>query len=53
MWSMYLGILALLLPDLIYLVFEVDTNPRIWVYVALALFAYGIIGRIKSQGIAE
>lgn len=51
MWCNYLGILCLILPDLIYLVAEIDTNPRIWFWAGLGLIFAGIIGRITDQGI--
>lgn len=53
MWAFYLGLVALLLPDAIYVLFGIDTNPRMWIWIALALFLYGIVGRIKVQGIAD
>lgn len=53
MWSMYLGILALWMPDLIYVFAGFDTSPRLWFVIANLFFAYGIIGRIKDQGMAR
>jgi len=50
MWSMYLGILALWMPDIIYLLADYDTSPRVWFVVANLFFAYGILGRIVDQG---
>lgn len=50
MWANYLGILALLAPELIYLLAERDTNPRLWWVVGLALIVAGIIGRLIDQG---
>lgn len=51
MWCNYLGILCLILPELIYAVAEIDTNPRIWFWAGLGLIVAGIIGRITDQGI--
>ncbi|WP_417724547.1 lysozyme [Salipiger sp.] len=51
MWAIYLGIFCLVLPDLIYGLLDVDTSPRFWFWLALALLVYGAIGRIKDQGI--
>lgn len=51
MWANYLGILCLILPELIYFFFELDTNPRLWFWLGLGLIAAGIIGRITDQGI--
>lgn len=51
MWANYLGILCLILPELIYWLFEIDTNPRLWFWLGLGLIVAGIIGRITDQGI--
>lgn len=51
MWASYLGILCLLAPELLFGVFEVDTNPRIWWLLGIGLILYGILGRVKDQGI--
>jgi len=51
MWCNYLGILCLIAPELIYLVAEIDTNPRLWFWAGLALIVAGIVGRITDQGI--
>ncbi len=51
MWASYLGILCLILPELIYFFFEIDTNPRLWFWLGLGLIFAGIVGRITDQGI--
>lgn len=51
MWAFYLSVIALVAPDAIYLVAAIDTSPRIWWILALALLLYGIWGRLKDQGI--
>lgn len=51
MWAVWLGILALLAPDLMYVVVGWDTNPRWWWIIALVLLLYGAIGRLLAQGI--
>lgn len=51
MWAFYLSLLALLLPDAIYLLAGIDTNPRLWWSVGVLLLAYGIFGRLKAQNI--
>ena len=51
MWANYLGILCLIAPEIIYWVFEVDTNPRIWWILGLVLIVVGIVGRVWDQGI--
>ena len=49
MWSLYLSIVALFTPDLIYLTFGWDTNPRFWWFLALGLILFGIVGRLILQ----
>jgi GH24 family phage-related lysozyme (muramidase) len=53
MWANYLGILCLIAPELIYWLFERDTNPRLWWLAGIALIVYGIFGRLKDQGITR
>ncbi len=51
MWAGYLGLLCLVLPEALFWLFGRDTNPRIWWILGVALVAYGLIGRVKDQGI--
>lgn len=51
MWANYLGIACLLAPELIFYAIGVDTNPRLWWIGGMVLIIFGIIGRLKSQGI--
>ncbi len=51
MWAIYLGVFCLILPDVIYFLAGRDTNPRFWFFLALSLFVYGAIFRLKDQGI--
>jgi len=53
MWANYLGIVAILAPDAIYLTTERDTNPHMWLFIGLGLIVAGIVGRMVSQGIAR
>ena len=53
MWALYLGIICLNAPDLIYLIVERDTDPALWAMMGNALFAYGAFGRIRDQGISD
>jgi GH24 family phage-related lysozyme (muramidase) len=48
MWSIYLGILALFAPEVIYLLGR-DTNPAVWWWTALALLVFGAVGRLIVQ----
>ena len=49
MWAFYLSVAALIAPDLMVWLFERDTNPRVWWFIALVLLIYGIVGRLKDQ----
>jgi GH24 family phage-related lysozyme (muramidase) len=51
MWANYLGILVLITPELLYALFERDTDPRIWFFVGLGLIVAGIVGRLVDQGL--
>ena len=51
MWALYLSALFLIAPEVIYLLLEIDTNPRLWWIGGFVLLIYGIIGRMKDQGI--
>lgn len=51
MWAFYASLFCLLLPEVIFWGFEIDTNPRIWWVLGVALLIYGIIGRLWDQGI--
>ena len=51
MWANYLGIVCLLAPEIIYLVAERDTDPRIWFWGGLALILVGIVGRLIDQNL--
>lgn len=53
MWANYLGIAVLLAPEVIYAVWGIDTNPRIWWIMGVGLIVFGIIGRLIHQGIAR
>lgn len=51
MWAFYLSAVALIAPDVIYLLLGLDTSPRLWWFLALGLLVYGIWGRLKDQKI--
>lgn len=53
MWANYLGIAALIMPELIYVIWQIDTNPRIWWIAGLVLILFGIGGRLIDQGITR
>ena len=43
MWSIYLGVIVLLVPDILYLLFRLDTSPRLWFVLGLVLLIYGVV----------
>ncbi len=51
MWAFYASLFCLLLPEIIFFLWRIDTNPRIWWMIGVALLIYGILGRIWDQGI--
>lgn len=52
MWAGYLGVLGLTMPELLYLVTGTDTaSPQLWWFMGITFVIYGLIGRIKDQGI--
>jgi lysozyme len=54
MWAIYLGIVALWTPDLLYLWLGYDVaSPRFWMVIAQILLTYGAIGRLINQGLAK
>lgn len=54
MWALYLSLTALVVPEVMFLVLGYDiASPRFWWGVGVSLLAYGIIGRIKDQGIGD
>jgi len=52
MWAFYLSLAALLMNDAIYVFWGIDTSPRFWWLVGVGLLIYGIVGRVKDQGIS-
>lgn len=49
MWAVYLGIVCLLMPELIFAFSGVDTDPRVWWIAGLALLIFGGVGRLFKQ----
>lgn len=54
MWANYLGVAVLVAPEGLYVALEYDVaSPRLWWALGVALIVYGMVGRLKSQGISE
>ncbi|GLO78481.1 lysozyme [Sulfitobacter pontiacus] len=48
-WSMYLGLLCLVLPNVLYGVWQIETDPYPTGWAALVFFIAGIVGRVIDQ----
>lgn len=53
MWAMYLSLLWLAIPEVLYGVWSLETNPLIWWVLAVATAVYGTVMRLKDQGIGD
>lgn len=49
-WAFYALAMVTLLPDLIYIATEIDTDPRVWSALQLWIIGLGIVGRLVLQG---
>lgn len=49
MWAFYLFVFVTFLPDLIYWLFEIDTNPKFWTWLQIGLAIFGVGGRLIEQ----
>lgn len=48
-WANYLGLIALIAPEVIYYFTGLDTNPRVWWSMGVFLILAGTVGRFISQ----
>ena len=54
MWAQYLALIVLAAPEVAFLTLGYDVaSPRLWWFLALCLSLYGVIGRIKHQGLSK
>lgn len=54
MRAFYLSLLALLTPELLFLLLGYDVvSPRLWWLIGVALLIYGIVGRLVDQRIGD
>ena len=53
MWAQYLALFCLLLPEIMFYVWQIDTNPRFWWLCAVGCVIYGILGRLIHQEIDQ
>lgn len=54
MWAGYLGLLALISPEALFLALDYDVaSPRLWWGAGVSLLAYGLAGRLIDQGLSK
>ena len=54
MWAQYLAVVVLLLPEIWYFTAGYDVaSPRFWWSLGIALSIYGVIGRLRNQGLTK
>lgn len=49
MWSMYLGLLYLAVPEFLFLALSIDTDPRLWWTAGFVQILAGVMGRLVEQ----
>jgi lysozyme len=49
MWAIYLGLLSLVVPSLLFLFWSIESNPLLWGWLGLALLIGGGLGRVVRQ----
>lgn len=52
MWSIYLGLLCLVLPNMLWGFFEIESDPYMQGWAALILFVGGAVGRLVDQALS-
>ena len=54
MWAQYLALICLIAPEAAYIALGYDVaSPRLWWGLGVALSIYGVVGRIKDQGLTK
>lgn len=54
MWAQYLALICLIAPELAFVLLGYDVaSPRLWWSLGIMLSIYGVIGRLKEQGLAR
>lgn len=49
MWANYLGLACLIFPEILFVGWQIDTNPRLWWGLGLGLLLASTIGRLIDQ----
>ncbi|MEP3295331.1 MAG: hypothetical protein ABJO27_02385 [Pseudoruegeria sp.] len=53
MWGYYLSLAVLVMPEVLFGVFGVETSPYVLWGAAIAVATYGMFGRMIYQGLSE
>ena len=54
MWAQYLALVCLVAPEVAFVLLGYDVaSPRLWWSLGVLLSLYGVIGRIKDQGLVK
>ena len=54
MWAQYLALVCLVAPEAAFVLLGYDVaSPRLWWSLGVVLSLYGVIGRIKDQGLVK
>lgn len=54
MWAQYLALACLVTPEVAFVALGYDVaSPRLWWSLGVLLSLYGVIGRIKDQGLVK
>lgn len=48
-WAFYILVAITLAPDILYAIFEIDTNPLVWGRLQIAVCVLGLVGRLVLQ----
>ena len=48
-WAQIIGLLSIVLPEAVYLLFSVDVNPYVLGYFGMAMYLIGAVGRFVKQ----
>lgn len=49
-WTLIAGLISLAIPETVYELFGIDTNPFFWGFLGVFLYFAGIVGRLLKQG---
>ena len=54
MWAQYLALICLIAPEAAFILMGYDVaSPRMWWTLGVLLSLYGVVGRLKKQGLTQ